>query len=71
MEAQLLWRVTSNSKHNVRLLVPQTDEDEDMMPGPAEPTADASPHRQIVITVVYTCESIVQWARFGPTVPSG
>ena len=32
LEAQLLWRVTGNTKYNVPSFLPQTDEDEDLMP---------------------------------------
>ena len=53
VEGLLLQRVTSDEKKNSRFFLPQTDEDEDRTPSAAEPTTNASPHCQVVVTVLY------------------
>lgn len=50
-------------KKNVRSFLLQTDENEDPVPFPAEPTTEASPPRQVVITtanIVCTCEPLCE-----------
>ena len=53
VEGLLLQRVTSDEKKSSRFFLPQTDEDEDRTPSAAEPTTNASPHCQVVVTVLY------------------
>lgn len=35
----------------MRFLLSQMDEDEDLVPCPAKPTTDASPHGEVVVTI--------------------